>query len=146
MQFSLLVKIHTTYYLPKVNFILQMQQFPEDFNNESLNKLKDEAQEKLLCDIRQNMYDEIKANITKNIFTASFKLSDALNKDNKLKLCSELLQRFDMISLTISVDKNYFTSEIITFDVRKDLSEFYKVEAAMQKPLTVTINEITLHY
>ena len=125
-----------------------MLHFPENFNKDAINKARDDKQEKLLSLARKNIYEAFQLNYEKDIFTTTYKLPEKLNRDKKIILFNELLERFDVVTLTINVfDIGNKTDNVVsTLDVHKGLNELNGLESTIKEPRVATITELTLHH
>lgn len=80
-----------------------MHQFPPDFNKESCQKIIQISHDELMANCRKSIYDHIikQSNKRSNTITLSFPYT--IEKDNRIILCGELMERFGNVEIKFNL-------------------------------------------
>jgi len=79
-----------------------MQKFPENFNQQTCNDVRQKIQNATLYQCRQDIYDITVSNRSRGYETTIYEIPSDLGRTNEIILCEELLERFDSLDVTFN--------------------------------------------
>jgi hypothetical protein len=80
-----------------------MDRFPDDFNTKNLKKFRESNQKTLLCGIRKNFHEIVIKDSRAGLQSNRLKFPKNLNRIYRIKICEELLLKFDEITVTFNI-------------------------------------------
>lgn len=121
-----------------------MQQFPEDFNQQTCRDQRTHVQDVSLCTCRQHIYDITVSNRRRGYEVTYFNMPTDLGWKNGKCLCEELLLRFNSLDVTFEIaDEDYIeTTPRYTFI---NIDGFRKTTALLEEHQP-TIVQLKFHY
>lgn len=123
-----------------------MDQFPDDFNTKTLKTFKDSNQIKLACNVRKNFHDMVIKDSHNGLQSSKLKFPINLNRIYRIKICEELLEKFNEITVTFDIKDchgNYPLEKI--FRGYPD-DEFLSEYISEYKNKSINIDTVTICY
>lgn len=125
-----------------------MDKFPDDFNTETLKKIRESKQKTLVNTIRKNFYDSVMKDSRNGLQSSRLEFPETLHRQYRIKLCEELLLKFHKIKVTFDVnDPNFCGSHSLekTFYGYPD-DEFLSEYVSTHKNKNINITVVTIDY
>jgi hypothetical protein len=83
-----------------------MDKYPNDFNINTINKLRESKQKRLINNTRKNIYNTVMKNCNDGLDSTTFTFPTTLNRAYRIMLCSELLTHFKTITTEFQLNND----------------------------------------
>lgn len=135
--------MYYTFIISKYYRLTRMHKFPDDFNKDSCKKLIQKSYDDLVTEQRQYIYDKVIENANYRINTTSIGFPNVAEKDVRVMLCGELIDRFDGLDVTFNIKEKGSS-----YPLERNFSDFDALKKFISEHeiFGIAVTGISIHY